>query len=292
MNAMPEILVGHDAEFFVMDMEGAYQIPLCEGTKDEPLPLTHGHWQRDNIMVELNGIPKANPLAFMKSAQALFKEASSLLLKDKMYPTIAPNIMLSNTLLERDEVKEIGCMPDIDAWTQKQNKPHDFRDLGAGRYGAGHLHFSWKDSQEYDDEYKFAVVRSMDLLLMPALAYAYHLGGTDERDGSRKRRRFYGAPGSMRLKDYGLEYRVPDNTWLNLCARNQAKSVFFEPMFRAAKACIAFPQYADMLYKNNPKIVHEIKRYIMQGNTAELRRMYEESLLKEIVAIENKICQT
>jgi hypothetical protein len=77
------------------------------------------------------------------------------------------------------------------------------------RTASGHIHIGLEDGADIQSEehlLKYAtLVKHLDLFLgLRSL----------EWDKDHSRRKLYGNPGAMRLKPYGVEYRVLSNQWL------------------------------------------------------------------------------
>jgi len=65
-----------------------------------------------------------------------------------------------------------------------------------------HIHIGYKDP---NDKTSLELVRRMDIFLgIPSLLM----------DKDNRRRAMYGAPGSFRMKPYGVEYRTLSNFWI------------------------------------------------------------------------------
>jgi hypothetical protein len=122
---------------------------------------------------------------------------------------IKPSVRFHHAILKAapDEAKELGCMPDLDAYTMKENpKPDANTTL---RTASGHIHIGFtEDADPTSEEHMIkcaTLVKHLDLFLgLRSL----------EWDKDQTRRKLYGNPGAMRIKPYGVEYRVLSNQWL------------------------------------------------------------------------------
>jgi hypothetical protein len=117
-------------------------------------------------------------------------------------------------------VNEFGCLPDIDAYSLTEKTP--FRDSYHNnvRYTGGHIHVGYNQQRYVDgkgymslsDEEK--LINSGRIAIMLDLALGIPLVamlGNSNDYGEATRRTYYGQAGSYRVKDYGMEYRVPSS---------------------------------------------------------------------------------
>ena len=195
--------LGADPEVFLQNEQGSLvsAIGLVNADKWNPLQLPHMKkgftLQEDNVALEY-GIPPAQDAdEFVKNIQAVMK-ASLPFIKDLSFSK------LSCAVFPKEELNHplahvFGCEPDIDAWTGKEN-PKPKAPNPNLRSAGGHVHVeTTKDARE--------VGKRMDLYLgIPSLFM----------DQGHERRALYGAPGAIRFKPYGLEYRTLSNFWILL----------------------------------------------------------------------------
>lgn len=206
----PKILIGCDPELFVTTPRGLPRSAhgLVPGTKKEPFKVNKGAIQVDGMALEFNIDPAKNEDEFVTNIQTVMQE-----LRAKVPPSykflIEPSVTFPKAIMDKtpEEAKELGCEPDLSAYTLKENpKPNAATFM---RTASGHIHIGLeKDGDITSEEHliKYAtLVKHLDLFLgIRSL----------EWDKDKKRRKLYGNPGAMRLKPYGVEYRVLSNKWL------------------------------------------------------------------------------
>jgi hypothetical protein len=209
-----KITIGADPELFLYNQKGlpqpAYQgtKPLIPGTKYEPHKLADGAIQIDGCAIEFNVNPTDNVEEFMGSIDRIIKNLRGRL--NAYILSIEPTIQFDKEAFDSlpAEAKELGCDPDFNAYTRTLNATPRIP-LGF-RTAAGHIHVGWtKDESIYEPRHLiqgFDLARQLDLALyIPSLLW----------DGSNSaRQKYYGKPGAMRPKPYGMEYRVLSNLWL------------------------------------------------------------------------------
>lgn len=204
------ILLGCDPELFVTTFDGkprgAYG--LIKGTKEEPFKVEKGAYQVDGMALEFNIDPAKTEDEFVENIKTVMLRLRQDVPSEFKF-AIQPSIRFHHAILNKapDEAKELGCMPDLDAYTMKENpKPNGNTTL---RTASGHIHIGLEENADVTSEehlIKYAtLVKHLDLFLgLRSL----------EWDTDRLRRQLYGNPGAMRLKPYGVEYRVLSNKWL------------------------------------------------------------------------------
>jgi hypothetical protein len=106
-----------------------------------------------------------------------------------------------------DNQKELGCDPDFNGYTMVENPRPDANTNRRG--AAGHLHLGWGNDIPIDHPEHFENCAKMARLLDRTVGMASII-----INGDSTRREHYGAAGSFRPKPYGVEYRVPDNSWI------------------------------------------------------------------------------
>lgn len=207
------ILIGTDPEVFVTDSTGRYFSghDLIEGTKDQPYPVSGGAIQRDGVALEFNTNPAATRSEFtgniaevLKNLEVEFKKRRSDL-TITMTPTAYFDLEYFKSLPE--SAVELGCTPDYNAYTGKENVPPETNE--PFRTGAGHIHLGWTRWENPHDKEHFetcrSLVRQLDTVLYPASLLW---------DADEKRRTLYGRLGAFRPKSYGVEYRPLSNAYL------------------------------------------------------------------------------
>jgi hypothetical protein len=206
-----KIKIGCDPELFVVNAEGkprsAYG--LIPGTKEAPHKVNKGAIQVDGMALEFNTDPAESEDEFVDNISTVMQELRKATPSEYKF-LIKPSVRFHHAILAKqpDEAKELGCMPDLSAYTMAENpKPNGNTTL---RTASGHLHIGMEECADVTSEahmIKYAtLVKHLDLFLgLRSL----------EWDPDQTRRKLYGRPGAMRLKPYGVEYRVLSNQWLD-----------------------------------------------------------------------------
>lgn len=197
------ILIGADPEFFLQCRDTGQvlsAIGKVGGSKKEPLPVAYGAVQEDGVLAEINIDPARNVEEFIFNLEAV-TEALQGIVGDRVNLLSVSYATLSDQDLEDPRAWEIGCDPDINAWTGEFNMiPRGYRD--GRRVAGGHIHVGYDQPTR---EQSLQIVQMLDYCVgLPSLM--------DEPDTFR--RNLYGKAGSCRLKSYGVEYRTLGNYWL------------------------------------------------------------------------------
>lgn len=155
--------------------------------------------QEDNVAVEFCVPPTNNPEEMFNNLKRVRKAPFELLeLKGKFKGlSISPSSTHTFQKLDDPRAFIFGCDPDYNAWTREVN-PTPIPPTELFRSCGGHVHIE-------TDLDPWLVGRACDVTL--------GLGSVITDVQGRKRRPFYGRAGAMRLKPYGLEYRVLSNYW-------------------------------------------------------------------------------
>lgn len=193
--------LGSDPEILLQDNSGKMVsvIGLINRGKWDPLQIPDMDQgftlQEDNVAIEY-GIPPAN------SADEFVHHIRAVLARSKDW---LPGLSFSNLScavypddqLEHPMARVFGCEPDLNAWTGKWNPPPK-ADNPNLRSAGGHIHVETKENP-------FLVGQAMDVFLgVPSVLM----------DEQELRRKFYGRPGAIRKKSYGVEYRTLSNFWI------------------------------------------------------------------------------
>jgi hypothetical protein len=229
-NALPEPLdmqivnnshgltLGTDVELGIYHMNTSQYIPATsfntpgqKGQYEDLLDSTEtlvGTYHRDNITVEFQTLPAESQQDFASSVTkpfgALNRHYSDFIGADL---EAAPVIHFDDPdMLLVPEALEMGCEPDMCAYTLKEMKGPKASAMGAWRVCSGHLHFGHAKLKAASLEEKALFVRLLDRIVGPG-------SGADVFQHTWRRRFFYGQAGRFRIKPYGLEYRTPDNSW-------------------------------------------------------------------------------
>lgn len=207
-----KFLIGTDPELFVKDGDRFVSAhDLIPGTKESPYLIRGGAVQVDGVAAEFNTNPAESEDEFISNIGIVMERLEEMV-KDgnASYHIVAePVATFSEEYFETlpPLAKMLGCSPDWNAYTGKQNTPPETDE--PFRTGSFHVHIGWTSDEDcFDDEYiKLCceVVKQIDAVIYPAS----HLWDQD-----MKRRTLYGARGAFRPKSYGLEYRPLSNAVL------------------------------------------------------------------------------
>lgn len=209
-----KVLVGADPEFFLKDSKtGEYTSAhdLIPGTKEEPHLLPpYGAVQADGTALEFNIKPAETSKEFRQNITLTLSKIRKMVPKNFEF-VFQPSVEYRKAYFDTlpDLTKALGCNPDFNAYSGRQNPPPNGNDTTM-RTASGHIHIGWTQNASVDDKSHMwdccEVVKSMD---------NYFEGLKTVWDTDRKRERLYGAKGAFRPKSYGCEYRVLSNAWLN-----------------------------------------------------------------------------
>lgn len=202
---------GCDPELFVFNektQQFLSALKYVKGTKEKPFPVEGGATQLDGVAAEFNITPVDNEDDWIDNINKVYNRMLVDLPSDCILrPT--PVAYFKKEYFEGLSMEEklLGCSPDYDAYTKKQNIPPSTSEYF--RTGSGHIHVGYDTSNLREKGlYESDVIRRVKqldrVLYFPSLFW----------DSSKKRRTLYGAAGSFRYKPYGFEYRVLSNAWL------------------------------------------------------------------------------
>lgn len=214
-----KIIIGCDPEVFVRGNNGyipARVVAPNLGDKNNPTDFGDGtNGQIDGMALEFGITPTSSPEVFVQRVK------KALLHFDDLARSHSPNNSLALVPAAtfffdnwRDQVNpvdfELGCNPDFNAYTGRRNVipknvPPGFRTA------AGHIHIGWTKNEDPFSPGHLAdcrdVVKQLDAMFQGFC-------DLNEVRLEKVRRRLYGKAGAFRPKPYGVEYRVPSNSWL------------------------------------------------------------------------------
>lgn len=204
---------GCDPELFVFkDGIPVTAEGLIPGTKDAPHPVEFGAVQVDGMAAEFNIDPATSFKEFNRNIEAVMKQLGDFLPKDQGYELRAiPSVSFDPDTFAAapDKAKELGCMPDFNAWDGEMNPIPQDPNNPYLRTASGHVHIGWTEGATIDDAQHIMNCRDLVKQL------DWFLGAwscTIDKDPTR--RKLYGRAGACRFKDYGVEYRVLSNFWI------------------------------------------------------------------------------
>lgn len=271
-----DIKIGCDPELFVTQ-EGKFRSAwgLIPGTKETPYPVKDGAVQVDGMALEFNIDPVQTSDDFVSKINSVMSQMRDMV-PDKYQFAIVPSCRFNGNhfRVQPDEAKELGCTPDFNAYTLKENNKPDNKTTM--RTASGHIHIGFiPDGETVDpnsDEHMIrcaTLVKQLDVYLgFTSLFY----------DKDKSRRTMYGSAGAFRPKPYGLEYRVLSNAWL---ASEDRMRFVFDQTVMAVNELIAGNRAVDKVgergtqttlnYSDTYSAQTSVSRFIPNG-TAVLNR--------------------
>lgn len=204
-----DVLIGADPEVFVTKQGSPFSaFGLIPGNKKAPHKVKDGAVQVDGMALEFNISPANTVTKFVHNLQSVFATLEAMLPADCKID-IVPSVEFDwdHIKAQPNEALELGCDPDMNAYTQSVNpKPNNETNL---RTAAGHVHIGWtgndSDINDAHTNAAFTLTRQLDFYLALPSLYI---------DKDVRRRSMYGQAGCCRIKPYGVEYRVLSNFWL------------------------------------------------------------------------------
>ena len=203
-----KLTIGADPEFFVYKKEGKDTnpgkiVPACGlfgGTKKSPVLLSdEGGYLEDGAAVEFNIAPTAS----IKEARERVHRLQKLFLEkfpDYEFSDLSSAHFDKSITRSVPGINVLGCDPDFWAWGFRE-APQLSKFKGF-RFAGGHIHIGIDPWPEWLD--KKAVIKYLDTIVYAPFIY---------KMADPQRYAFYGFPGLYREKEYGVEYRSPDNKW-------------------------------------------------------------------------------
>lgn len=200
------VTVGADPEVFVATSEGnvTSAIGRVGGNKSFPRPVKDGGVQEDNVLAEFNINPAKSKMEFVHNVNSVMSDLRDILNSSNLQPLVIPSHTYSDSEIRSfgPNAVEFGCSPEMNAWSNRKLKSPDGESTCL-RTAGGHIHVGYDNP---DDSTNLSIVKMMDYTLgLPSLLC----------DTDNTRRKLYGKAGSMRHKQYGVEYRTLSNFWLN-----------------------------------------------------------------------------
>lgn len=206
------ILIGADPELFVFNKKLNELVSaegMVDGTKEDPLAVTNGAVQVDGMALEFNIDPASTMEEFTRNIQSVKQQLHEMIgAKDyDLLPTPTATFSEDAWWACTHEAKELGCSPDINAWTGEFNRVS--YPEGHFRTAAGHVHIGYVDGANPSDKSHVDACIRLTKQLDASLGIQSILW-----DDDTERRSLYGKAGAFRPKRYGSEYRVLSNVWL------------------------------------------------------------------------------
>lgn len=259
-----KITIGSDIEVFLQDSHGPVSaVGIIEGDKESPIEFLPGFGlQRDNVMAEFN-IPPVN-LGDVDSFVTHIKtclEHIQEVIPSYMSLLIKPSVEMEEEDLQTEEACQFGCSPFVDIWKQKskivEQESIYAEDVANFRFCGGHIHIGWQGSslgynpltETWTDEEEMQKKMFLASLCDIFLYIPSFFEDTDDI-----RRQYYGKPGKVRFKEYGIEYRSLSNYF----CQNES---FMQKIMERLSAMI---EYANMVHPSDYVAAFEHHRQIME----------------------------
>ena len=211
IDAFHTIKIGADPELFVFkDGKPVSAHNLIPGTKADPFIVPGGAVQVDGTAAEFNINPAETFEEFDYNITTVLEHLGAMLPSGhelRAVPVVEWDPEYFATL--PFSAKELGCMPDFDAWTGRRNPKPRLKSNPTLRTAAGHIHIGFTEGASLQDSDHILQARKMAKLM------DLHVGlWSVEVDPDKTRRQLYGKAGACRYKTYGVEYRTLSNFWV------------------------------------------------------------------------------
>lgn len=190
--------IGSDPEFF-------YEKDGVVVPSSEVLTTDFPHVIRDGVQGELN----PSPDSCRQRSGGHFLEALNQAIDFGMLAgaelSLKQAVEVPDSVWDRmsEQDKEFGCNPTLNVYKEDIEKPSgtETRLRSAG----GHVHISLSKVHKLRHR---TFVKLLDIVVGNTLVLI------DRDPANKARRTIYGRAGEYRLKEYGVEYRVPSNFWI------------------------------------------------------------------------------
>jgi hypothetical protein len=203
-----QVLLGADPEVFMMQAGKFISAHgMIQGDKEQPFPVKDGAVQVDGMALEFNIDPADSEATFVANIDSVMAQLKDMVPDHEVVVTPVAHFGSEYIQAQPMEARELGCDPDYNAYTERENSPPN-EELPF-RTGAGHVHIGWTQGMNVRDPMHFSscisIIKQLDFHLgLVSLLY----------DDETQRRAMYGAAGAFRPKPYGVEYRTLSNAWL------------------------------------------------------------------------------
>ena len=196
--------VGCDPEVFLIDpntKRPVSSVGIVPGTKSQPFQLESlpegCTVQQDNVAIEFGIPPCTDSEAWRVYLNSVKSAAKKQIVRGLSFSRDSA-IIFPQDQLQTAEANTFGCEADYNAWTKEVNPKPEASDPRL-RTAGGHVHIGTVKKVD-----PFVLARWCDVLLgLPSVLM----------DKGELRKEMYGKAGAMRVKPYGIEYRVLSNFW-------------------------------------------------------------------------------
>ena len=224
---------GTDPEIFVID-DGGNCVPPAALREDfglvfvdEKTLLNGDEWSiiEDGAATEINLEPTDSSDVMNKRLEDAINGVTGFMKKNYdldtwVFPTVPFDVI--KYWKERGEdfrdCVRFGCDPDLDIYSGKYSEETTADDVPE-RFGGGHIHMQAPpDNMGFFDEAYYHTTILLDFLVGNS-AVAFKRPNNEWVAAEKKRLKYYGRPGKIRLQEYpdgtkGIEYRTPSNFWI------------------------------------------------------------------------------
>lgn len=197
-------MMGVDAHGLLHSFEG-----LIGGSKREPLYVDEegNNVQEDNVLAEAATKVCRSKQEFMSAVIGMSGLLHEVAARHNIKIVASCSGEYPAEQLETQQARTFGCDTSYNAYSMMEEKVP--RNVGRWRSAGGHVHVGMGEHAE-NYELMFTLIKNMDAFIgVPLMLHA----GREQRAQEVQRRRMYGAAGSMRMKEYGVEYRALSNYW-------------------------------------------------------------------------------
>ncbi len=287
---MDNVTIGSDVEVFLsFQGEPVSAVGLIDGDKEKPVEFLPGYgMQRDNVMAEFNipPIQLGDKEGFAKALKTCLDHLRTII-PPTLDILIEPGVEMHEMDLQDPEACTFGCSPFFDIYKNlHDNQTNEERiyaeDVGNFRFAGGHIHIGWQgsclayskatgvvyDQEEWDKK-----------MLVAALCDKYLLLPSYFEDGNDLRRHYYGKPGKVRPKPYGVEYRSLSNYFVR--SEDMMKKIMSRLMHITSLVNSIPPQeYLAFITGHCQPLVSQF----VAANAETRKEMWQEIIEKEKVA--------
>lgn len=223
------ITIGSDPEFF-LKRGGTFKSAIGKigGSKRCPAPLDKPGFfiQEDNVAVEFNVPPASECREFVENIEWAIHHIGVKLREYEYQIAWDSSALFSSEELQDPLARVFGCEPDFNAWKNGMVNPRPHSNSENLRTCGGHVHIGYPEKD--DRQFRHRLIQAADLFLgVPSCLV----------DRDTRRNQLYGKPGAFRPTEYGAEYRVLSNFWLQ---RRQ----WVEWVYRAMERAYEFTKVA------------------------------------------------
>lgn len=252
------LLLAADPEMFTKDSNNVITsvAGMLGCDKWNKLKVSDGvNLQEDNVLVEFDIAPCDSFAGFNKLLKEGI-EASRKIIHPfgfEIAEGISSHIYSEAEIASfHESVLEFGCVPDYNGLTGIPNPRPQAVNSGL-RSAGGHIHFGFSGDVEVSTQTQAKMTIMCDMFLgLTSLLI----------DDDNRRRELYGQAGSIRYKDYGIEYRSLSNFWIFEEAKRKWA---YDQATKAFSAMKNEDQFFELVSILNPR---EVQRVINEDDKA------------------------